>query len=68
MGKIETEIRDANKNSSLQIYYNVKVTNNEERMGSGYITFKVPEGFTMQNADWKIDNNIAKYKVTDLDI
>lgn len=68
VGKIETEIRDANKNSSLQIYYNVKVTNNEERMGSGYITFKVPEGFTMQNADWKIDNNIAKYKVTDLDI
>ena len=68
VGKIETEIRDANKNSSLQIYYNVKVTNNEERMGSGYITFRIPEGFTMQNADWEIDNNIAKYKVTDLDI
>ena len=46
----------------------MKVTNNEERMGSGYITFRVPEGFTMQNADWEIDNNIAKYKVTDLDI
>ncbi len=67
-GKIETEIRDANKNSSLQIYYNIKVTNNEERIGSGYITFTIPEGFTMQNADWEIDGNIAKYKVTDLDI
>ena len=68
VGKIETEIRDANQNSSLQIYYNIKVTNNQERMGSGYITFTIPEGFTMQNTDWEIDNNIAKYKVTDLDI
>ena len=68
VGKIETEIRDANKNSSLQIYYNIKVTNNEERVGSGYISFTIPEGFSVQNTDWEIYENIAKYKVTDLDI
>lgn len=68
VGKIETEIRDANKNSSLQIYYNIKVTNNEERVGSGYISFTIPEGFSVQNTDWEITENIAKYKVTDLEI
>ena len=68
IGKIETEIRDANKNSSLQIHYIIKVTNNQERMGSGYITFTIPEGFSIQNADWKKIDNIAKYKVEDLDI
>ena len=68
VSKIETEIRDANKNSSLQIYYNIKVTNNEERVGSGYITFTIPEGFSMQNADWEVNENIARYKVTDLEI
>lgn len=67
-GKIETEIRDATSKSSLQIYYNIKVTNNEERIGNGYITFTIPEGFTMQNLDWQIDENVATYKVTDLNI
>ena len=68
VGKIETEIRDANQKSSLQIYYNIKVTNNEERVGSGYITFTIPEGFSMQNIDWEINGNTAKLKVTDLEI
>ena len=68
LGKIETEIRDANKNSSLQIYYNIKVKNNEERVGSGYITFTIPEGFSMKNTDWEINKNIARFKVTDLEI
>lgn len=68
VGKIETEINKANKASSLQIYYNIKVTNNEERMGSGYITFTIPEGFSVKNTDWEISQNIAKYKVEDLDI
>lgn len=68
VGKIETEIRDANKNTSLQVYYNIKVTNNKERVGSGYITFTVPEGFKLVNADWEINGNTAKYKVRDLDI
>ena len=67
-GKIETEIRDATSKSSLQIYYNIKVTNNEERIGNGYITFTIPEGFIMQNSDWQIDENVATYKVTDLNI
>ena len=67
-GKIETEIRDATSKSSLQIYYNIKVTNNEERIGNGYITFTIPEGFTMQNSDWQKEGNVATYKVTDLNI
>ena len=68
IGKIETEIKDANKNSSLQIYYKIKVTNNEERIGSGYITFKIPEGYHMISPDWEINGNEAKYKVEDLNI
>lgn len=68
IGKIETEIREANKNSSLQIYYKIKVTNNEERIGSGFITFYVPEGYHILNTDWTITGNEAKYKVEDLNI
>ena len=68
IGKIETEIRDANANSTLQIHYKIKVTNNEERIGSGYISFTIPEGFSVLNEDWEINENIAKYKVPDLNI
>ena len=67
-GKIETEIRDATSKSSLQIYYNIKVTNNQERAGSGYINFTIPKGFSIQNTDWEVNGNIATYKVTDLEI
>ncbi len=68
VGKIETEIRDANKNSSLQIYYKIKVTNNQERVGNGYITFTIPDGYRMLNQDWGISGNKAKYKVNELEI
>lgn len=68
VGKIETEIRDANKNSSLKIYYKIKVRNNEERIGSGYITFTIPDGYKMLNQDWEISGNKAKYKVNELEI
>ena len=68
IGKIETEIRDANNMSSMQIYYKIKVTNNEERIGSGIITLKIPEGYHLVNQDWQIDKSEAKYQVLDLDI
>ena len=68
IGKIETEIRDANKNSSLQVYYKIKVTNNQERIGSGYITFTIPEGYHILNTEWQVNENEAEYKVVDLDI
>lgn len=68
LGKIETEIRDANKKSTLQIFYKIKVTNNQERIGDGYITFTIPKGYTMLNEDWEISGNQAKYKVSDLGI
>ena len=68
LGKIETEIRDANKKSTLQIFYKIKVTNNQERVGDGYITFTIPKGYNMINEDWEISGNQAKYKVSDLGI
>ena len=68
IGKIETEIREANEKSTLQIHYKIKVTNNEERVGNGIISFTIPEGFSIKNNDWEIIDNIAKYKVKDLNI
>ena len=68
LGKIETQIKDANKNSSMQIYYKVKVTNNQERVGSGYITLKIPKGYHILNEDWDTLQDKAKYKVQDLGI
>ena len=49
-------------------FYKIKVTNNEERIGSGFITFYVPEGYHILNTDWTITGNEAKYKVEDLNI
>ena len=68
IGKIETEIRDANKYSDLEIYYKIKVTNNQERLGSGYITFTIPSGYTLINTDWQVEGNKAKLKVNELEI
>lgn len=68
VGKIETEIKEANKNSTMQIYYKIRVTNNQERLGSGYITFTIPDGYKIINNDWQVEENKAKYKVQDLDI
>ena len=71
IGKIETEIRDANKNSNLQVYYKIKVTNDQERSGSGYIYFTIPQGYHIimtENSKWQIEEKMAKLKVEDLDI
>lgn len=67
-GKIETNIISNNKDNSIEIFYKIIVTNNGEKAGSGYINFTIPEGFKMKTEDWVIDNNVAKYKVTDLNI
>lgn len=67
LGKIETEIRDANKKSTLQIYYKIKITNDQERIGDGYITFTIPKGYHLKNSDWEIAGDKAKYNVKDLD-
>lgn len=64
--KIETEIKDANSASSLQVYYKVKVTNNQDKLGNGYITFTIPEGFKFISPDWEVSGNTAKFKVADL--
>jgi fibro-slime domain-containing protein len=60
IGKIETKISEANSNSSSKIYYNLKVSNNEERVGSGRITDTIPESYYMipeENGDWTYDEN-----------
>lgn len=68
LGKIETEIKDANKNSILQIYYKIKVTNNQEREGDGYITFTIPKGYHIVDSNWKISGNKATCKVDSLKV
>ena len=68
IGKIETEIRDAHKNSLAKIYYTLKVTNDGQKRVSGYITVTIPDGFSIENTNWVVNGNLAKYRVVDLDI
>ena len=50
----------------MQVYYKVKVTNNQDKLGNGYITFTIPEGFKFISPDWEVSGNTAKFKVADL--
>lgn len=68
VGKIETDIRDTNKTDSVEIYYTIQVTNNGKEEGSGYITFTIPDGFSIKSTDWIVSGNLAKYNVTNLNI
>lgn len=66
IGKLETEIRDANSESKAKIHYKIKVTNDQERAGSGTIIETLPEGysaFAEDNPEWIINNNEVKYNV-----
>ena len=57
VGKIEAELKDANSSSSNKIYYIIKVTNNEEKIGSGVLVDYVPEGYVALQEDnpmWSI--------------
>lgn len=58
LGKVETEIRDANSTSDVQICYNLKVTNDSERAGSGKVKVTLPEGYTLfGNTDYVINGD-----------
>lgn len=70
IGKVETKISEANKNSDCKIYYTVKVSNTEDRTGSGKLVEKIPANFKMlpeENPDWTIDGNQASIDIKDIE-
>ena len=69
IGKVETEIREANPSSSVKIYYNVKVENTEERTGSGIISVELPEGYIARqedNLNWNVNDGKVTIDVDDM--
>ena len=51
IGKIEAELKDANSSSTNKIHYIIKVSNNEEKIGSGVLVDYVPEGYMALQED-----------------
>lgn len=59
VGKVEAEIKEANPNSKVKITYNVKVTNDLERVGGGKVRVQLPDGYiAMQedNLNWTVND------------
>lgn len=70
LGKVETEIREANANSKVKIFYNVKISNNQERKGGGKVSVQLPQGYiAMQedNFNWKVDGDKIELNIDNLD-
>ena len=68
-GKVEAEIREANENSTVKIVYKIKVTNDQNRTGSGRIIETLPEGYSANQEDnygWDINGKNSIYNVVDL--
>lgn len=69
--KVETEIREANGSSKVKIYYNVKITNDQERTGSGTVSVEVPTDYIVNgedNLNWNVNSDgQATLKVVDLE-
>ena len=51
LGKIETNLNEANSSTSSKIYYTIKVTNDEERDGKGILVDYLPEGYMALQED-----------------
>ena len=69
IGKVETEIREANPSSSVKIYYNVKVENTEERTGSGIVSVELPQGYIVRqedNLNWNIKDGMISIDVDNI--
>lgn len=67
--KIETQIKEANSNSTGKIYYKIKVTNDQERIGSGKITDNIPDNYYIteqDNPSWNINGQVATLDVKDI--
>ena len=68
-GKIEAELKDANSSSSNKIYYVIRVTNDQEKVGSGKLIDYIPEGyFAMQeeNPLWTISADLIYLDVDNI--
>ena len=68
-GKVEAEIREANKNSTVKIVYKIRVTNDQNRTGSGKVIETLPQGYSANSEDnsgWEINGKNAIYYVQDL--
>lgn len=67
IGKVETEIKEANSNSAVKIIYNVKITNNQERAGGGVVTCELPKGYIAlqgDNLNWLVEDDISNNKIS----
>lgn len=51
LGKIETNLNEANASTSSKIYYTIKVINDEERDGKGVLVDYLPEGYMALQED-----------------
>ena len=68
-GKIEAELKDANASSSNKIYYIIKVTNDQEKIGSGRLIDYIPEGYMASQEDnplWTISSDMIYLDVEEI--
>lgn len=69
IGKIETEIKEANASSEGKIYYKIKVSNDQERYGNGRLVDYLPEGYTAiqdDNPMWTITADTVYIDIEDI--
>ncbi len=69
VGKVEAEIKEANSSSSVKICYTIKVTNDQERKGSGILNEYIPDGYIAlaeDNSGWIIDGNNISLNVDNI--
>lgn len=69
LGKIETNLDEANAETNCKIYYTIKVTNNEERDGKGILVNYLPEGYMALQEDnllWTIASDRAYINIENI--
>ncbi len=69
IGKIEMNIKEANSSSSSKISYIIKVTNDQERIGSGKLIDYIPEGYMAMQEDnplWTISSDLIYIDINDI--
>ena len=70
VGKVEAEIKEANSSSKVKIFYDVIVSNTEERKGSGEVTVILPEGYEARqedNLNWLVSDEKVSMNVNDME-
>lgn len=69
IGKIETQIKEANASSEGKIYYKIKVSNDQERYGNGRLIDYLPEGYKAiqeDNQKWTITADTVYIDIEDI--